>query len=238
MRYLALLVLCLTQPLRAGDVVGDDFNEEDNQEYVSLPRLHLSGQYGYSQWLFSPDSVSPSYDKYLDKLETGTSVSASLVYFFWPKGGIGFNWILFTSRESDTTVGMNIRDPSLHVLKERVSVYYWGPDFLTRLHLSQNIMLVGGLGAGYLHFLNTGYDNGVPFKIEAHNYAVQTHVGCDYSLMRYWAIGIEGRFVFSNLREYTYNGKKVVLEDPENNFMWYNVPLYRLELSLGIHLML
>jgi hypothetical protein len=235
---LALSALCLSAPLSAGEVIGEDLNEEDNQEYTSLPRLRLSIETGYSQWLFNPDSTSDSYDGYLNDLERGQSTAAEIAYFFWPRGGIGLNWIWFVSRAKGTGIEVRTGDGSSHSLRDRVSVTYIGPDFLTRLHLSQYALVVAGFGAGYLEFLNTGFQDLNVFEIKAHNFAVLTHVGVEYSLMRLAAVGLEGRFVFSNIREYTYNGKKYRVNDPEDKWTFYNIPLYRLEVNAALHLML
>jgi hypothetical protein len=238
MRLAILILLGFYLPTHAGEILGDDFNEDDNHEYASLPKLRLSGQTGYSKWLFSPDSLSKSYNRYLDKLEQGQTTNAELAYFFWPRGGLGISWIWFVSRASDSGITEIKGNPTLHKIQERVSVNYLGPDFLTRLHTSQNSLLVGGLGVGYLFFHETGIDNARAFSVTAENFAIQAHVGAEYSIWRFLAVGFEGRLFFSNLREYKYNGVKYKLKDPNNQFIWYNVPLYRLELSAGLHLLL
>ncbi|HLP40555.1 MAG TPA: hypothetical protein VK465_03525, partial [Fibrobacteria bacterium] len=59
-------------------------------------------------------------------------------------------------------------------------------------------------------------------------------LGYDYTLMRFVGLGINGRFFFSNVAEYTLNGEKRVIKDVENKYSYYNVPLYRLELNVGL----
>jgi len=235
---LLLLSLLLPASARAGDILGDDFNEDDLHEYASLPKLRLSGQTGISKWLHDPDSISSGYDKYLNRLEMGQNLSTELAYFFWPKGGLGVNWIWFISRATGSGFEEKIGSKTLHTVSERMSVWYLGPDFLTRLHITQNTLLIGGLGVGYLNYTNTGIDNGFVFRATAENYALQVHVGADYSIFRFLALGVEGRFVFSNTREMVYNHKKYRAEDPDNQYMFYNWGLYRLELNAGLHFLL
>lgn len=238
MRLIVLILLSLAASLHAGEAVGEDFNEDDNHEYASLPPMRLSGEFGISKWLYNPDSVSSDYDRYLNRLELGQSLSAELAYFFWPKGGLGVNWIWFISRATGEGFTEHIGTFETHQVRERMSVWYAGPDFLTRMHLTQNTLLIGGLGVGYLNYTNTGIDNSFVYRATAENYALQVHVGTDYSIFRFLALGLEGRFLFSNVREIIYNHKKFRAEDPENKYMWYNLGLYRFELSAALHFLL
>ncbi len=240
-----ILLFCLTMvsigipsPIQAGEVLGEDFNEAENHTYAALPKLRVSAEYGFSKWLMSPDSITSSYESYLSRLEIGTSSNAELAYFFWPKGGVGVSWIWFLSRAKATDIQKWPSSPTKHSLEERVSVTYIGPDFLTRHQLSDKAMLIGGLGVGYLFFHESGIDNAKTFRVTAENFAIQAHVGADYALVHNLALGLEGRFFFSNIREYNYDGIKYKIKDPNNQFIWYNVPLYRLELSAGLHLLL
>lgn len=235
---LTLLALCTPPPLQAGAVLGDDFEEEKDHAYAALPKLRISGEFGFSKWLMSPDSTTKSFDAYLGRLEMGTSTNAEIAYFFWPRGGLGLSWIWFLSRAKATDIQLWQSSTTTHTIEERVSVTYVGPDFLTRHKLNEKSMLIGGLGVGYLFFHDSGIDNAKTFSITAQNYAIQAHVGADYSTIHNLALGLEGRFFFSNLREYRYNGVKIKIKDPDNQFIWYNIPLYRLELSIGLHLLL
>ena len=64
---LPLLALLLLVPARAG-VLGDDYNEEEGEDYLGLPRLRLSLEGGFSQWLFPEDtSLTAAGKKYLDR---------------------------------------------------------------------------------------------------------------------------------------------------------------------------
>lgn len=235
---ITLLALCFSTPILAGEVLGEDFDEAENHTYAALPKLRVSAEYGFSKWLMSPDSITSSYENYLSRLEIGTTSNAELAYFFWPKGGVGVSWIWFLSRAKATDIQKWPSSSATHNLDERVSVTYIGPDFLTRHQLSDKAMLIGGLGVGYLFFHESGVDNSKTFSVTAENFAIQAHVGADYAFVHNLALGLEGRFFFSNIREYNYNGIKYKIKDPNNQFIWYNVPLYRLELSAGLHLLL
>ncbi len=237
--FFAVFILGSFFPARtlAGEVLGNDLNEDEIHEYVSLPKLRISGEVGFSKWVISPDSISSEYDDFYSSLGLGTCASADIEYFFWPRGGFGFSWIQFISRAAKDNFPVQNNSSQLHSIHERIIVQYLGPDFIARQIITQNTMLIAGLGAGYLTFQSTGVDNGFQYKVEAHNYAIQTHVGLEYSFLRFLAVGVEGRFLFSNLTEYTYNGVKHVLTDTQNQFIWYNIPLYRFEISGGLRIL-
>ncbi len=234
----AALPLLFALPASAGSVLGEDFNEDDAHDYKGLPDFRLSIEGGFSQWMIDPDSVSAEYKTYDDDLKRGWDGTAELDYFPWPKGGIGFTWIWFLSRASATNITHWENEQVVHDFKDRASFVYIGPTFLSRLRLGRKGMLVAGFGGGYLDVSDNWTDNTVVNKVTAHNFALMAEVGWDREIHRYLAIGINGRFVFSNLRDYTYNGKQVRISDPENKYMWYNVPLERLELNLGLRFQL
>lgn len=233
---LALSLLLSTSP-RAG-ILGDDSNQEESDDYISLPLLRLSVDGGFSQWIISDDTSLTSADKaYYDDQQQGQDISADAIVYFLPRGGIGLTWIWFLSRtQADNLVPY--KDNLAHDLKERVSIIYIGPSFWTRLRAGRYGLAHVGFGAGYLGVLDTWTDNGMPNKVEAKTFALVTSLGWDYSIFRWVGIGISGRFVFSNIAEFTYNGEKIKAEDPENLYWWYNLPLYRLELNAGLRFFL
>lgn len=234
---LLILLAVSAAPLRAG-VLGDDYNEAESDDYISLPMLRLSVDAGFSQWMISDDSSLTSAGKaYVDDQQQGTDYSVDAVCYFLPRGGFGLTWIWFLSRTDANDLVLSAGG-SPHDLKERVSITYIGPSFWTRLQAGRYGMTHVGFGAGYLGVLDTWTDNGESNKVEAKTFAIVTSLGWDYSIMRFIGLGISGRFVFSNIKEWTYNGEKMKAEDPDNQFMWYNVPLYRLELNAGLRFFL
>ena len=219
-------MVALAAPLHAG-VLGDDFNQEESDDYVSLPMLRLSVDAGFSQWMISDDTSLTSAGKsYVDDQQQGTDLSVDAVCYFLPRGGFGLTWIWFLSRTDADNLVLR-QGGAAHDLKERVSITYIGPSFWTRLRTGRYGMTHVGFGAGYLGVLDAWLDNGISNKVEAKTFAIVTNLGWEYSVMRFIGFGISGRFVFSNIKEWTLNGEKVKVEDPENQFMWYNVPLYR-----------
>lgn len=234
---LPILLAALAAPLSAG-VLGDDFNQEESDDYVSLPMFRLSVDGGFSQWMISDDtSLTAAGKAYFDDQQQGLDYSADFVCYFLPRGGFGLTWIWFLSRtDADDLVLETGGSP--HDLKERLSITYIGPSFWTRLNTGRYGMTHAGFGAGYLGILNTWTDNGIANTVEARTFAIVTSLGWEYSFMRFIGLGISGRFVFSNIKEWTYNGEKVKVEDPEDQYMWYNMPMYRLELNAGLRFFL
>lgn len=227
------LALALSAPLRAG-VLGDDFNEEENDDYVSLPLLRLSLDAGFSQWIISDDSTLTTAGKsYSDDQQQGQDVSGEAICYFLPRGGVGLTWIWFISRTESMDQALRRGGPVVD-LTERVSITYIGPSFWTRLRAGRFGMAHVGFGAGYLGVLDTWKENGVSHKVEAKTYALVTSLGWDYSIFRFIGLGISGRFLFSNITEWTLDGEKQKAEDTLDQYMWYNVPLYRFELNAGL----
>jgi len=236
----ALLLMLLhawASPLLAG-VLGDDLNEEESADYVSLPKLRLAVDAGLSQWLISDDSTYTKAGKgYEDDLQSGRDVSVDAVYYFMPRGGAGLTWIWFLSRTSSQDLVLRTGEAPRD-LEERLSMYYIGPSFWTRVRAGRYGLLHAGFGAGYLHMLDTWTDDGEAVRVEAKSYALVTSVGWDYSFMRHLGLGLNGRFVFSTVKEWTYNGERVRVEDPVDVNHWINMPLYRLELNAGVRFFL
>lgn len=215
-------------------VMGDDFNTDESEDYSGLPKLRLALETGYSRWLYSPDGISKDYDDYLSNVQSGWNYAAELAYFPWAKGGFGMNWIWFLSKAHEKGIIMDTASNVPHELRERVSFLYFGPTFLTRLQYGRFGLIVVGFGAGWLTAHDSWTDNGTINVVEASNFAVATNIGWDYSLYRFVSIGINGRFILSNVREYTYNGRKVTLTQPDEAHHWVNIPLHRLEINAGI----
>lgn len=233
----AALLLAPAGPLRA-NILGDDLNSEESDDYVSLPMMRLSVDGGVSQWLMGDDSgLTSAGKKYINDQRTGRDLSVDATCYFLPRGGIGLTWIWFISRTAAENLVFTPGAPA-HDLKERLSMTYIGPSFWTRLRAGRYGLVHVGFGAGYLSVLNTWTDNGEAVKVEAKTYGVVTSLGWDYSFLRYLGIGLNGRFIFSNVKEWTRNGEKIRLEDPEDETVWTNVPLYRLELNAGLRIFL
>ena len=232
-----LPLVFLLAPAKAG-VLGDDFNYEESEDYLSLPRLRLSVEGGFSQWLFPEDtSLTSGGKKYADDQQAAWNAAADAIYYFAPRGGVGLSWVWFLSRTQ--TQDLVVRSGGgPHDLKERMSIVYLGPSFWTRVRAGRFGLAHAGFGAGYLGLRDTWTDNGASNVVEARTFALVTSLGWDYSIFRFVGVGINGRFVFSNIKEWRLNGEKVVVEDPLNQFYWFNVPLYRLELNAGLRIFL
>lgn len=232
-----LLPFILLAPVQAG-VLGDDYNQEESEDYISLPRLRLSVEGGFSQWIIPDDtSLTTNGKKYVDDQQSAHNASADAVFYFAPRGGVGLTWIWFLSRTAADDLVLRAGGGP-HDVRERVSIVYLGPSFWTRVHAGRFGLAHAGFGAGYLGFRNTWTDNGEANVAEAKTFALVASLGWDYSIFRFVGVGINGRFVFSNIKEWRLNGEKVVVEDPFNQFYWFNVPLYRLELNLGLRVFL
>lgn len=227
-------LLAAARPARALDVLGDDFNEDESHDYNGLPRLRLSMETGYSQWMYNPDSLAPAYDKYLNTLESGWNFAADVAWFPWPKGGIGASWIWFLSKSQRNGVQTDKTNTLPHNLRDRASFVYYGPTFMSRLQYGRFGMLVGSFGAGLLMMHYTWLDNGLDNVVKAKTYAAVANLGWEYSVYRLVSFGINARGLLSNLREYTYNGRKVSVKQPDDPHYWSNISLTRFELDAGI----
>jgi hypothetical protein len=222
-------------PSRAGSVLGDDFNQEEQHDYNGMPKWRLVLETGYSQWMYNPDSLSDEYDSFLNEVESGWSYSAELAYFPWPKGGVGLNWIWFLSKAQDAAVAVDSRPAAApHRLSDRISVIYYGPIFLSRLQFGRFGLLVGGFSAGWLEMHYTMNDDGAPNTVMASSPAVAASVGWEYSFYRLVSFGVNGRLLLSNITEYTYNGDKVKIDQPDDPHHWNNISMTRFELTAGI----
>ncbi len=239
LRLLVLLPLLLAcaAPLRAG-VLGDDLNEDEGADYVSLPKLRLSVEAGLSQWLMPDDSnFTKAGKRYADDQQSGRDMSADVVYYFLPRGGAGLTWIWFISRTSADDIVFHPGDSPMDV-EERLSIYYIGPSFWTRVRAGRYGLIHAGFGGGYLHVLDTWTADGEAVRVEAKSYAFVTSIGWDYSFLRYLGLGLNGRFVFSTVQEWTRNGERIRVVQPEEKNWWSNWPLYRLELNAGVRVFL
>jgi hypothetical protein len=233
----AAFAFLASTPLHGG-VLGDDFNQEEDDDYVSLPLLRLSVDAGFSQWIIPDDTLLTTAGKaYADDQQQGQAVSAEAVCYFLPRGGVGLTYIWFLSRTESFDQPLRKGGPPVDVT-ERVAITYIGPSFWTRIRAGRFGLAHAGFGAGYLAFQDTWKENGISHKAEAQTFALVTSLGWDYSIFRFIGIGISGRFLFSNIREWTVDGVKQSAEDPFNQFMWYNVPLYRFELNAGLRFFL
>lgn len=235
MARLPLLLLLLVLPLatRAG-VLGEEYNVDEGDDYAILPALRLSGEFGFSQWLIPNDSTATARGKaFNEDFERGWNTSGDAVWYFLSRGGIGLTWIWFYSeaaiKDAVLWKGDIKRDRA-----QRASFSYLGPSFWTRMRAGRFGLVHAGFGAGRFEVLETWTDNGVPNRVTAETFALVTSLGYDYTLMRFVGLGINGRFFFSNVAEYTLNGEKQVIEDVENKYSYYNVPLYRFELNVGL----
>jgi hypothetical protein len=230
----ALLLLLAAAPLRAGSVLGEDFNEDESHDYTGLPRWRLNLEAGYSQWMYNPDSLTPSYERYLNTLESGMNLAADLVWFPWTKGGVGLTWIWFLSKAGQNDVQTDSGAVARHRLRDRASYVYYGPIFMSRLQAGRNGLLVGSFSGGWMDVHYTFSDNGVPGDVKASAFAVVANVGWEYSVYRLVSFGINGRVVLCNIAKYTYNGKKIDINDNAGPDQWSNIGMSRFELSAGI----
>jgi hypothetical protein len=230
--FLVLSVLAAL-PCRA-NVIGDDFNDEEQHDYNGMPKLRLSLEAGYSQWMYNPDGMTKSYERYTNAMESGMNTAAQLAWFPWPKGGIGAEWIWFLSKASADNVIISDANPTPHRLKDRASFVYYGPTFLSRLQFGRFGLIVAGFGAGYLDIRDAWTDNGIPNLVTAKTFAVVTNVGWEYSFYRLVSLGLNGRVLLSNVTDYTYNGKKIHIDQPDDPHYWSNITFTRFELDAGI----
>lgn len=235
MRRILLCLVCLAAicvPARAG-VLGDDINEDEAHDYNGMPRWRLALETGYSQWIYNPDSLTSSYERYLNTLESGWDFSAQAAWFPWPRGGIGAEWIWFLSKTQRDGVRVDSARPA-YDLRDRVSAIYYGPVFLSRAHFGRFGLLVGAFGAGLLDFNYDWTANGKPYRVEARTFAVVPEVGWEYACYRLVSVGINARAVLADLKSYTLNGKKVSIKQPDDPHYWNNIGLTRFELNAGI----
>ena len=232
--FILFLFLVLAEtPSRAGGVLGDDYNEDEDHDYNGMPAYRLALETGYSQWIYNPDSLYKSYERYINTLETGWDFSAQAVWFPWAKGGVGVEWIWFLSRTRRDGVVVSPTMPAID-LQDRVSAVYYGPTFLSRLQFGRFGLLVGAFGAGMLDFHYTWYGNGKKYVVDAKTFAVVPEVGWEYSFYRLVSFGINARAVIADLNDYTFNGKKVSLKQPDDPHYWRYIGLNRFELNGGI----
>jgi hypothetical protein len=213
-------------------VLGDDSNEDEAHDYNGMPRWRLSLETGYSQWIYNPDSLYPSYERYINILEKGWDVSAQAAWFPWAKGGMGAEWIWFLSKARRN--GVRVDSATAYDLRDRVSAVYYGPVFLSRLRFGRFGLLVGAFGAGLLDFHYAWTANGRPYVVEARTFAVVPEVGWEYSFYRLVSFGINGRAVLADLKDYTFNGEKVSLKQPDDPHYWNVIGLTRFELNAGV----
>lgn len=228
------MALATAAPIRAGSVLGDDFNQDETHDYGGLPKLRLNLETGYSQWMYNPDSLSPSYEKYLNSLETGWNMAADIVYFPWAKGGIGMTWIWFLSKTENPDLHLDSADVAGHDMRDRASFVYYGPTFMSRLRFGNYGLLVGSFSAGWMDILYTTSVNGALGESKAGKLAVVANVGWEYSIYRLVSLGINGRILLCNMDDYTYNGKKVRINDKNGPQAWRNIGMSRFELDFGI----
>jgi hypothetical protein len=234
--YLAFLFLLAALAACPGhaDILGDDVNEDDSHDYNGLPKMRLALETGYSQWMYNPSGVTQEYDEYLNTLESGWDYSAEAAWFPWPKGGVGANWIWFLSKAGGDGVKTDSTGATLHNLRERASFVYYGPTFLSRLQFGRFGLLVGDFGAGLLFVNDTWTDNGKKYVVKAKTYAAVASVGWEYSFYRLVSAGINARILLSNVREYTFNGQKVTIAQPDDPRYWSNITMSRFELNAGV----
>ncbi|MEO6095600.1 MAG: hypothetical protein ABIW76_07940 [Fibrobacteria bacterium] len=230
----AFLVVAAAAPLRAGSVLGDDFNEDESHDYSGLPRWRLNLESGYSQWMYNPDSLTPSYERYLNTLESGMNLAADLVWFPWDKGGVGLTWIWFLSKASQNDVQTDSGAVARHRLRDRASYVYYGPVFMSRLRAGRFGLLVGSCSGGWMNVNYTLSDNGAPGEVKASAFAVVANVGWEYAVYRLVSFGINGRVLLCNIAKYTYNGKQIDINDHAGPNQWRNIGMSRFELDAGI----
>jgi hypothetical protein len=233
-RPVLLILACMAAPLRAGIVTGNDEQEEENQQYQALPKLRVAVDGGFSYWVYNPDNLTNDFEDFIHELDRGTAASGQAVFYPWPKGGFGGEWIWFLSHASGTGLKLDNAGNTLYTRTERASFVYWGATFCSRLKLKETGILQANFGGGYLDILDTWKDNGEPTKVTAHNFALVTGLSGDWYLTRQLGLGITGRFLFSNVREYVLNGKKYHTQDFVDPYTWSNIPMYRLEATVGL----
>jgi hypothetical protein len=229
----ALILACAASPLHAGSVLGDDFNEDESHDYNGMPKLRLNLETGYSQWIYNPDSLTSDYENYLNTLESGWNFAADLVWFPWPKGGVGMTWIWFLSNAQENGVVTDSGSTEKHNLRDRASFVYYGPTFMSRLQFGRFGLLVGGFSVGWMDMHYTQYDNGETGDVKAGSLAVVANVGWEYACYRLVSLGVNARMLLSNIDEYTYNGEKVDINEG-NKGVWNDITLTRFELDFGV----
>ncbi len=227
-----LLLLAFTGA-RAGSVLGDDFNEDESHDYNGMPVMRLALETGYSQWIYNPTGLTPSYERYINTLETGWDFAAQTAWFPWAKGGVGVEWIWFLSKSRRDGVIVDTLGTQVD-LSDRVSTVYYGPTFLSRLQFGRFGLIVGGFGAGLVDFHYTWYANGRRSVVDATTYGFVPQVGWEYSFYRLVSMGINARALISDMDDYTYNGKKVTIKQPDDPHYWRFIGLSRFELNAGI----
>jgi hypothetical protein len=227
---LILLALCAS-PSRAGSVLGDDFNQDEDHDYNGMPKLRIALGIGYSHWFHDPDFLYAAYERYLQKIENGSTYSAQAVWFPWAQGGLGGEWIWFLSKSTGEGVRLKEGDTG-HSLRDRASFVYYGPTFMSRVQFGRFGMLTAAFGAGILFADysfsvdgNSGWQSG-------RNYALVPQVGWEYSFYRLLSMGINARGILSNLTEYTQNGEKVTLKQTEDFRPQIN--MYRFEVNAAV----
>ncbi len=233
-----LMMACLASQTGASDMLDEDLNVEPAHDNSALTTLRFAMDGGYSRWLYSPDSISSGFKNFLGRLTTGFAGSAEADFFFLPRGGVGLQSIWYLSNATAEGIKFRDKDALTHDLREHADFFYVGPEFLARQRLSQHTVLIAGFGVGYMHFSQTELNDGVTYRLASKNYGLVASLSGDYLLHRYLALGISGRFVFSNFRDYTVNGVPVHIRDVYNQYMWDNVPMERLELVAGLRFML
>ena len=227
-----IFLLLALGPAWAGTVLGDDINDDEAHDYNGMPRMRLALETGYSQWIFNPGGLTPSYERYINTLETGWDYSAQAAWFPWAKGGIGAEWIWFLSKAEGDGVLIDTVGTRRN-LRERASAVYYGPVFLSRVRVGRFGLLVGAFGAGLLDFRDAWTSDGVRNVVEARTLAVVPQVGWEYSFYRLVGMGINARAVLADLKEYTFNGKRVKIEQPDDPHSWSSIGLSRFELNAG-----
>jgi hypothetical protein len=230
----AFATILAVAPLRAGSVLGDDFNQDESHDYNGMPKLRLNLETGYSQWMYNPDSLSPDYDEYLNTLESGWNTAVDVAWFPWAKGGIGLTWIWFLSKAHETGVVTDTTSKAGHEIRERASFVYYGPTFLSRLQFGRFGLIVGSFSAGWMDIRDDWTDNGAINKVKAGEVAVVVNVGWEYSMYRLVSLGVNGRVLLCNVTQYTYNGEKVNVNDDDAPEHWGNISMNRFELDFGI----
>lgn len=233
--YLSLLILATAGFVRAGSVLGDDFDQEETHDYGGLPKWRLNLETGYSQWIYNPDSLSPAYDKYLDNLESGWNLAADLVYFPWAKGGIGLTWIWFLSKAGQKGVQMDTGSTDRYDLRDRTSYVFYGPIFMSRLQFGNYGLLIGSFSMGWMDIHYTFSRNGEIGDVTAGQLAAVANVGWEYAAYRLVSFGVNARMLLCNFQEYTYNGVKVnINDDATGPEQWSGIGMSRFELDFGI----
>lgn len=239
MRFpLLALCACLLAGPASADLLGLDNKDDEAREYRGLPKFRLAVDGGYSRWIFDPDSVSGDFSDYYNSLENGTALSIQAVWFPWLKGGLGGEWIWFLTHASAHAKDLYPGSGTLWDRTERASFVYWGATFCSRVRAGPRGLLQANFGAGYLDILDDWIENGARAVVTAHNLALSTSVDYDWTLNAWLALGLQGRFIFSNVNDYVYNGKKVHLDNPSGPDEFATIQMYRLELAAGLRFQL